>query len=105
MVYNQFEQYYLSDQIMRAVCEVGEITFMQLCSAVKTVKLNTLRGLYCLISRNYCIHPDRSARLLCRTRQNVINQARKYLQYIQVKDKYVVSIYNQIINILNKNNK
>lgn len=100
MVYSQFEQYYLSDQIMRAVCEVGGVTFMQLCSAVKSVKLNTLRGLYCLISRDYCIHPDRSARLLCRTRQNVINQARKYLQYVQAKDKYTLSIYNQIINIL-----
>ena len=70
MIYNQYQQYELSDRIMQAVCEVGKVTFMELCSAVKTVKLNTLRGLYCLISRDYCIHPDRSARLLCRTRAN-----------------------------------
>ena len=103
MVYSQIQQYELSDRIMRAVCEVGQVTFMELCSMVKTVKMNTLRGLYCLISRDYCIHPDRSARLICRTRQNVINQARKYAQYIQARDKYTLSIYNRIINLLQIN--
>lgn len=103
MIYNQIKQYELADEIMRAVCDVGGVTFIQLCSAVKTVKLNTLRGLYCLISRDYCIHPDRSARLLCRTRANVINQARKYMQYVQSKDKYTLSIYNQIVKLLKSN--
>lgn len=103
MIYNQYQQYEISDRIMQAVCEVGKVTFMELCSAVKTVKLNTLRGLYCLISRDYCIHPDRSARLLCRTRTNVINQARKYMQYVQSKDKYTLSIYNQIVELLKSN--
>ena len=103
MIYNQIKQYELADGIMRAVCDVGGITFIQLCSAVKTVKLNTLRGLYCLISRDYCIHPDRSARLLCRTRANVINQARKYMQYVQSKDRYTLSIYNQIVELLKSN--
>ena len=105
MIYSQIEQYEISDRIMRAVCKVGNVTFMQLCSMVKTVKLNTLRGLYCLICRDYCIHPDRAARLLCRTRQNIINQAKRYLQYIQAKDKYTLSIYNQIINILRAEKK
>lgn len=100
MIYSQYEQYELSDRIMRAVCEVGGITFLQLCSTAKTVKLNTLRGIYCLISRDYLIHPDRSARLICRTRANVINQARKYLGYLQAKDKYVLTLYNQIIKLL-----
>ena len=105
MVYNQIQQYEILDKIMKAVCKGGDVTFMQLCSTNKSVKLNTLRGLYCLISRDYCIHPDRAARLLCRTRANIINQARKYLQYIQPKDKYTVTIYNQIINILNNARK
>lgn len=100
MVYNQIQQYELSDRIMRAVCEVGQVTFMDLCSMVKNFKMNTLRGLYCLISRDYCIHPDRAARLICRTRQNVINQAKKYSQYIQARDKYTLSTYNKIIDIL-----
>lgn len=103
MIYNQYQQYEISDRIMQAVCEVGKVTFMELCSAVKTVKLNTLRGLYCLISRDYCIHPDRSARLICRTRANVINQAKKYLEYLQAKDKYVLSLYNQIVQLLKTN--
>lgn len=105
MVYNQIQQYEILDQIMKAVCKGGDVTFMQLCSTSKSVKLNTLRGLYCLISRDYCIHPDRAARLLCRTRANIINQSRKYLQYIQAKDKYTITIYNQIINILNNARK
>ena len=46
MIYNQYQQYEISDRIMQAVCEVGKVTFMELCSTVKTVKLNTLRGLY-----------------------------------------------------------
>lgn len=57
MIYNQYQQYELSDRIMQAVCEVGKVTFMELCSAVKTVKLNTLRGLYCLISRDIAFTP------------------------------------------------
>lgn len=105
MIYSQYEQYELSDRIMRAVCEVGGITFLQLCSTAKTVKLNTLRGLYCLINRDYCIHPDRSARLICRTRANVINQARKYLEYLQAKDKYVLTLYNQIMKLLKTEKK
>lgn len=105
MIYSQYEQYELSDRIMRAVCEVGGVTFLQLCSTAKTVKLNALRGLYCLISRDYCIHPDRSARLICRTRANVINQAKKYLEYLQAKDKYVLSLYNQIVQLLKTNKK
>ena len=105
MVYNQIQQYEILDKIMKAVCKGGDVTFMQLCSTNKSVKLNTLRGLYCLISRDYCIHPDRAARLLCRTRANIINQSRKYLQYIQAKDKYTITIYNQIINILNNARK
>ena len=104
MVYSQIQQYELADRIMRAACEVGQVTFMELCSAAKNVKINTLRGLYCLISRGYCIHPSRAASLICRSRQNVINQARKYSQYIQIRDKYTLSIYNRIIDLLHNNN-
>lgn len=100
MVRNQIEQYELSDRILSAVCKVGQVTFMELCSTVKSVKLNTLRGLYSLISRDYCIHPDRAARLICRTRQNIINQARKYMEYVQAKDKYTLCMYNQIMGLL-----
>lgn len=96
MTYSQTEQYMWADRIMNAVCTIGGITFMQLVSETKTVKTNELRGLYCLITRNYNIHPERAARLISRTRQNVINQTRRYWQYLQAKDKTIVSLYNRI---------
>lgn len=96
MTYSQTEQYMWADRIMNAVCTIGGITFMQLVSETKTVKTNELRGLYCLITRDYNIHPERAARLISRTRQNVINQTRRYWQYLQAKDKAIVNLYNKI---------
>ena len=63
MMYSQTEQYLWADRILNAVCAVGGITFMQLVSEIKTAKTNELRGLYCLITRDYNIHPERAARL------------------------------------------
>lgn len=100
MTYSQTEQYMWADRIMNAVCTIGCITFMQLVSETKTVKTNELRGLYCLITRDYNIHPERAARLISRTRQNVINQTRRYWQYMQAKDKTIVSLYNKIKDYL-----
>lgn len=106
MLYNQINQYIWCDRIMSAVCEIGEVSFIELSSPdSKAVKLSTLRGIFCYITRDMCIHPDRAARLICRTRQNVINQARKYAQYIQMKDKYTLGYYNKIMNILNRYNQ
>lgn len=84
-----------ADRIMNAVCTIGGITFIQLVSEVKTAKTNELRGIYCLITRDYNIHPERAARLISRTRQNVINQTRRYWQYLQAKDKVIVNLYNR----------
>lgn len=101
MVHTPTEQYALADSIIEAVCAIGGVTFCQLTSPhVKSAKLNILRGLYCVITRDHCIHPTRAARLLCRTRQNVINQARKYMGYLQVKDPYITKIYREINNQL-----
>ena len=100
MTHTQTEQYMWADRIMQAVCIVGGITFIQLISESKTTKANELRGLYCLITRDYNIHPERAARLISRTRQNVINQARRYMQYLQAKDKVITPLYHQIKNIL-----
>lgn len=96
MTFSQTEQYMWADRIMNAVCTIGGITFIQLVSEVKTAKTNELRGIYCLITRDYNIHPERAARLISRTRQNVINQTRRYWQYLQAKDKAIVSLYNRI---------
>lgn len=96
MTLSQTEQYMWADRIMNAVCTIGGITFIQLVSEVKTAKTNELRGIYCLITRDYNIHPERAARLISRTRQNVINQTRRYWQYLQAKDKVIVNLYNKI---------
>ncbi len=101
MTHSQTEQYLWADRIMQAVCSVGGITFLDLISETKTTKTNELRGLYCLLTREYCIHPERAARLIARSRQNVINQARRYMQYIQVKDKVLTNLYNRIKNQIN----
>lgn len=100
MVYDIPKQYELSDIIMRTICDIGKVTFLQLTSMKKTEHLNILRGLYCLICRDYCIHPRLAARLICRSRQNVINQTRKYRGYLQIGDIRTITIYNQIINKL-----
>ncbi len=103
MMYNQVNQYVWSDRILSAVCEVGEVSFLELSAPnLRTVKLNALRGIFCYITRDMCIHPERAALLINRTRQNVINQARKYAQYIQAKDRYTMRIYNKVMDILNK---
>lgn len=101
MTLSQTEQYLWADRIMQAVCSVGGITFLDLISETKTTKTNELRGLYCLLTREYCIHPERAARLIARSRQNVINQARRYMQYIQAKDKVLTNLYNRIKNQIN----
>ena len=95
MTFSRTEQYMWADRIMNAVCTIGGITFIQLVSEVKTAKTNELRGIYCLITRDYNIHPERAARLISRTRQNVINQTRRYWQYLQAKDKVIVNLYNR----------
>ena len=95
MTFSQTEQYMWADRIMNAVCTIGGITFIQLVSEVKTAKTNELRGIYCLITRDYNIHPERAARLISRTRQNVINQTRRYWQYLQAKDKVIANLYNR----------
>lgn len=95
MTFSQTEQYMWVDRIMNAVCTIGGITFIQLVSEVKTAKTNELRGIYCLITRDYNIHPERAARLISRTRQNVTNQTRRYWQYLQAKDKVIVNLYNR----------
>lgn len=101
MTHSQTEQYLWADRIMQAVCLVGGITFLDLISETKTTKTNELRGLYCLLTRDYCIHPERAARLIARSRQNVINQARRYMQYIQAKDKVLTDLYDRIKKYIN----
>ena len=96
MIYSQSRQYEIASLILSAVCMTGNVSFFVLCSRKRTTELNALRGIFCYITRCYCIHPDRTARLLCRSRSNVLNSARKYLGYLQQRDKYIMCLYNEI---------
>ena len=101
MIKNQFEQYECADFLLKAICKANCISFCELTSTKKTNELNALRGIFCFLSREYGVHPDRAARMLQRTRQNVINQAKKYLHYIQIRDPYTISLLKKIITQYN----
>lgn len=103
MIYSVYKQYELSDAIMRIICDVGNVTFYQLVSRKKTEHLNTLRGLFCLICRDNCVHPKLAAKLISRSRQNIINQTRKYKGYLQTGDPNTSKLYIDIINRLKIN--
>lgn len=96
MVLTQTEQYMWADRILRAVCLVGEIPFTELVSERRSDKTDKLRGLYCLLTRDLGVHPDRAARLISRTRQNIINQAKRYAQHVQVHDREITMLYSKI---------
>ena len=96
MQYTTLKQYEIANDIMTTICMVGHISFIELCYRKKTAKLNILRGLYCYCTRERGVAPRIGARLMGRTRCNVINQSCKYWHYLQVKDKYITNLYNTI---------
>ncbi len=96
MVRTQTEQYIWADKILRAVCLVGGIPFSELVSERRSDKMDKLRGLYCLLTRDFGVHPDRAARLISRTRQNIINQAKRYAQHVQIHDREISMLYSEI---------
>lgn len=96
MIYNPLEQYEIANGIVETICNIGNVSFLEFCSRKKNTKLNALRGLYCYCAREKGVEPTRAGRFIGRSRCNVINQARKYWHYIQVKDKYITELYNRI---------
>lgn len=100
MIHSQTEQYMWADRILRAVCLAGGVTFVDIVSESRSGKTDKLRGVYCLITRNYGVHPDRAARLIARSRQNVINQAKRYLHYLQSRDGEITLLYMRVKKIL-----
>lgn len=96
MRYTILKQYEIANDIMSIICEIGDISFLELCSRKKSVKLNTLRGLYCYCLRERGVESRIGASLIGRTRCNIINQARKYWHYMQMNDKYITKIYKMI---------
>lgn len=90
------EEFRRADIIIDAVCKVGGITYFQLLNAPKETTISTLRGVCCVVAWEYNIHARRLARLIHRTRGNVLNQTKKYRGFLQAKDKLTVDIYNKV---------
>lgn len=95
------EQLYRADKVIDAICKVGKIDYPAFVRRKKSTKVNILRGVACVIVREQLVHPRVAAMLFRRNRSNVCNQQRKYIEYLQVRDKAVMNVYNQVNDILN----
>lgn len=87
------EQYARMDAIIRAVCDVGEVSYPELVGKKKSLHRNALRGVAYLLSRDFLVHPRIAAQLMRCSRQNVINVARNYHRYMQSHDSVTVNYY------------
>ena len=96
MAYENCEEFRRADIIIDAVCKVGGISYFQLLNAPKETTISTLRGVCCVVAWEYNIHARRLARLIHRTRGNVLNQTKKYRGFLQAKDQLTVDIYNKV---------
>lgn len=96
MEYSSSEQFRRANIIIDAVCKVGKITYFHLLSAPKSTLMNTLRGVCCVVAWEYGVHARRLAKMIHRTRGNVLNQQRKYLGFLQSKDPITIDIYNKV---------
>lgn len=96
MEYGPSEQFRRADIIINAVCKVGNISYFHLLSAPKSTFMNTLRGVCCIVAWEYGVHARRLAKLIHRTRGNVLNQQRKYMGFLRSKDQMTVDIYNKV---------
>lgn len=102
MSFQSCKEYRIADIIIDSTCEVGEITYFDLISAQKNTKINTLRGIVCLLAWDYGVHARRMAKLIHRTRGNILNQQRTYRNFLQSKDKITIEYYTKIKDIINK---
>ena len=98
----KWAQYANMDKIIRAACEVGGLSYVSFIGRGKSLQKNVLRGVVCVISRDTLIHPTVAALMMCRTRANVINVARKYHHYLQAKDKITCEYYQKVKDKIEK---
>lgn len=87
------EDFEKARMIANEVCKAGEISISELQNRKKSTLLNTLRGLCQYLSWEYGIHPICMAKIINRSRANIINQCKRYRGYIQTGDKLSTKIY------------
>ena len=102
MAVSSSEQYRRADIIIDAVCKVGNIDYLQFITEPRSVKLSTLRGIACILSWEYDIHPRKIAKLIQRSRANVINQTNRYRSWLNNGDKLTIEYYNKVKEELTK---
>ena len=100
MEVNGAEQYRRADIIIDAVCNVGNITYMDFVTEKRSVKMSTLRGVCCLIGWEYKVHPRKLAEMIRRSRSNVINQTSRYRKWLSAGDKLTVGCYKRVKQIV-----
>lgn len=103
MIVESCEEFQRADKIIDAVCKVGKISYFHFLWAPKNTTLSTLRGVCCVIAWEQGVHARRLAKLIHRTRGNVLNQTKKYRGFLQSKDKLTTEIYNNVIKELQEN--
>ena len=89
-------EFELANMIIDAACKVSNQSWLDIAFAPKNTILSTYRGVCCVLAWTYNIHARRMAKLLLRTRGNVLNQQRTYRNLLQAKDKLTVDIYNKV---------
>lgn len=95
MEYSQDEQYRRAEIIIDAVCTVGKCTYVDFMYKKKSLHMNILRGVACYLSWEYGVHARRMAIMTNRTRGNIINQSKRYRDYITNNDPVTIEIYNK----------
>ena len=102
MAVSSSEQYRRADIIIDVACKVGNIDYLQFITEPRSVKLSTLRGIVCLLSWEYDIHPRKIAKLIQRSRANIINQTNRYRNWLRNGDKLTLEYYNKVREELTK---
>jgi len=96
------EEYGEAVRIVNAVCKAAEVSYFDFLSAPKSLKLNTARGVCCLIAWERGVHARKLAKLIHRTRSNVLNMTRKTFELYKIHDTLVVNMYNSVQQELNR---
>lgn len=100
MSLSNMEQLRRADIIINAICQVGEIEYYDLLKYKRSVLFDSLRGVCCLLSWEYKIHPNKMKNLMMRSRSNVINQSKRYYNYLRTGDDITQRLYNRAKNII-----
>lgn len=100
MILNNREQLRRADIVIDAICEVGNVSYPDLITHKRSLLYNALRGVCCLLSWEYGIHPNNLKSLIMRSRSNVINQSRRYFYYLKTGDCITLDLYEKAKNII-----